>query len=141
MVIMKTLYLLFALAVMYFGWSLSSWEVSVDYGDESDRDRCHPWSCSRWKVYPGKPFTVAVGFRYFFRKSCSKVTVRAKRNAWIRLSNCTPVVRLVFIGELSSRRSGCGERSSLACPPWPSRIVMAFTLLRTGKYPGAPVRR
>jgi hypothetical protein len=35
MVIMKTLYLLFALALMYFGWSLSSWEISVGYGDDS----------------------------------------------------------------------------------------------------------
>ncbi len=34
---MKTLYLLFALALMYFGWSYSSWEVSAGYGDESAR--------------------------------------------------------------------------------------------------------
>ena len=32
---MKTLYFLFALALMYFGWTFSSWEVPVVYGDES----------------------------------------------------------------------------------------------------------
>jgi len=35
MVNMKTLYFLFVLALMYFGWTFSSYEIPVVYGDAS----------------------------------------------------------------------------------------------------------
>lgn len=34
---MKILYLFFAMALAYFGWSYTAWEVTVGSGDESSR--------------------------------------------------------------------------------------------------------